>query len=801
MSLDEDWEVPSDRRARRIADACELVVRIMNLRPPQGEALRTLAKALQRLPRPLHECGADELRAYLTQGEQWQHTAHPTFTVALATGVGKTRLAGAIIALLYLTKESRTYLILAPRRAVLRRFEDALNPNFREYIFVESGWIPEPLVISGDQIADPAGIEAMPDMFRHGPTIYLLSPQLTTTSDRFLAPQAFTGRSPAEHLREKRDLVVIVDEAHHIGGLAKKDAAKWTESIRSLQPAIQIGLTATPRGEAGENILYNYPLSLALVEQLYTKDIHLLVRNFDDSPLSDDDIDRATIAYALDRLGIKEGALKESSVFPFPDVKPVCVFFGRDIAHAEWIASVLQEVHGLSPEEVLVTHSQSSKKEEEVERLLSIEDTSNPVRVVVNVQELTEGWDVRNVYVVAPLRAMATFQGALQAMGRGLRLPAGSRVNQPELDTLDVVCFGKQSLKTIVEEATTWLGRNPTEGPGGMSVDGFDTGLRIALPLEIPARLPVTINLPELEPLHEDVSVAIEPAAISRSARMAVDELDLVRLKSRFSKEKTLSVGREAFKQAATMRVLRVASQYLSDDLHFGKVGQVIEAWLAATKATGDNIEFDPAEVGEEIGRIVVDGARKRTLAYQATARHTTLGFPSFQIFIVRSCEPGKVPAAPVLSEIPVVSAHQFVPKAVIRGLDGHAWSLSLHPAYSFDSLPEARLAWLLDHAEEVEWWVRNEPRRFRILTPAGWFAPDFLVALKSGVLAIVEVKGAFYWNPPDSEARIKAASAARWTEKMNEVAGQQWKFGVALDSDVETAGSFGAVLHRLRTN
>ena len=115
----------------------------------------------------------------------------------------------------------------------------------------------------------------------------------------------------------------------------------------------------------------------------------------------------------------------------FPSVKPVCVFFARDIAHAEEVASWLVDTGRVSKEEILLTHSEMSKSEEELERLLGIELIDNPVRVVVNVMELTEGWDVTNVYVVTPLRAMATFQGALQAMGRGLRLPAGRRSGNP----------------------------------------------------------------------------------------------------------------------------------------------------------------------------------------------------------------------------------------------------------------------------------------------------------------------------------------------------------------------------------
>src|SRR4051812_19418746 len=98
----------------------------MALRPPQALALRALRDLLRELPAPLKECSTEQLRSYLAQNGRWQHAAHPVFTLSLATGVGKTRLAGAVMAFLYLAKESETFLIIAPRRAVLRRFADAL---------------------------------------------------------------------------------------------------------------------------------------------------------------------------------------------------------------------------------------------------------------------------------------------------------------------------------------------------------------------------------------------------------------------------------------------------------------------------------------------------------------------------------------------------------------------------------------------------------------------------------------------------------------------------------------------------
>ena len=437
----------------------------MRLRPPQAEALASIRDVLLRLPDRLSMCDAEEVRQFLT-GSGWAHTSHPAFTLSLATGLGKSRLAGAIIALLWLSGEARTFLLLAPRRAVLRRLNDALDPAFHDYLFTDPNLIPEPLVIRADEITSPVALDPQLATFARGPRIYLLSPQLVTSSPIFNGRDDLSQISPAQVLKQQEDLVVIVDEAHHVGRLADRETTAWANAIRELEPKLQIGLTATPRNESGVNLLYDYPLNKALAEGLYTKAVQLLVREFPGDDRDPWDIDQQTITFALDRLRIKEEAIALAGTPPFPHVKPVAVFFARDIEHAKQVYDWLLNSTLLTSDEIHLTYSGKSKTEEEVEQLLGIESPSNSVRIVVNVMELTEGWDVRNVYVVAPLRAMATFQGAIQAMGRGLRLPAGRRIGQREADTLDVICFGKESLKKIADEATTFTGREPSPAAG-----------------------------------------------------------------------------------------------------------------------------------------------------------------------------------------------------------------------------------------------------------------------------------------------------------------------------------------------
>ena len=57
-----------------------------------------------------------------------------------------------------------------------------------------------------------------------------------------------------------------------------------------------------------------------------------------------------------------------------------------------------------------------------------MEDPDSPIRAVVSVDKLKEGWDVKNIGVIVALRRLASQALTEQILGRGLRLPYGHRV-------------------------------------------------------------------------------------------------------------------------------------------------------------------------------------------------------------------------------------------------------------------------------------------------------------------------------------------------------------------------------------
>ena len=92
---------------------------------------------------------------------------------------------------------------------------------------------------------------------------------------------------------------------------------------------------------------------------------------------------------------------------------------------------------GAYSDAVLVVHSDAA--DEALAELAKVEDDDSPVRIIISVGMLKEGWDVRNVYVIASMRASVSEILTEQTLGRGMRLPFGAYTGVEILDTLEVV--------------------------------------------------------------------------------------------------------------------------------------------------------------------------------------------------------------------------------------------------------------------------------------------------------------------------------------------------------------------------
>jgi superfamily II DNA or RNA helicase len=766
-------------RTLMLSQAFDEVSRALTLRRPQRESLQKVHDWVTSTSNAL--AGMTPNERVFSFRESFPQTPEgarfPLGVFALATGVGKTRLMAALIAYLHRAGESTNYLILAPRRAILRQIVGQAQPEADKYLFSSEALVPRPRVWHADNL-DRFGLPTEELELGFGPNVFVFSPQSFAGGDRRAARPSsdFADTSILDYLKSAEDLVVLVDEAHHVPSHANSERRAWSRLTEELAPLVQFGFTATPLEAERDLVLYEYDLAQCLAEGLYTKRVHVLAEQRPNSEaISDQDWDRRTIDFALRRLEqrVTEVSGARSRGIEFPAVNPVLLISAENTPQADEIYRWLTDDRGLPSEEVLITHSERNKTEEDLERLQSIDQQGSPVRVVVNVIELSEGWDVTNVYVIAPLRAMATFTNAVQTMGRGLRLPAGRRVGVPELDQLDVLCFGRQRFEEIVGEALGRFGTREGVGPS-VVVEPASTEEEIdqtLVTVNVKAVAPIELSLPafSLEPPEFDVSALSLDGNHVRSRNVV--GFDLRRLEL-FSVEGGLTLSKEAFVRRTANLVIKRLSFLLPEDV------TALEAHAASLVEPDDagRVSIDPLFAAEHIATVIQDHFYRLPRSYAPIEGETAAAFVDFALDLPS----GKSPSVP--------STIDWVHSQHARRPIG-PWRKCVHEFSLFDSGPELRLARLLDRSAAVDWWVRNDPARLKIKTPSGDYWPDFLTQVVfSGMarLVMIGVKGEHLWSDSNSEARIKAASAAAYARAVSEASDTKLEHWLVLAGDLE---------------
>jgi type III restriction enzyme len=505
----------NDLRFLRLQQSADEVRRAARFRHPQAKSFEKVQEIFEKLYDDLAEINQQELLDQLAGLGYPTAGSYPDFQFALATGVGKRRLMGALAAYLIRSRQSKDLVIMAPRTAILDRLEREVYPDSGDFLFLD------PLLVPDANICLRSNVESFrPDVDR--PNIFVLSPQ-TVLGRRIAGVPEFRDSSVLEYMRQVNDLVVFSDEAHHLGDM---DSA-WGRAVADLAPRMHFGFTATPR--AGAIVLHSYSLAECLQEGRFTKTVDILAKKREDG-VTDEQWDQQTLDYVLARLETKEAALADARASDpaFPGVRAVALVCARDTGHAENIGRWLREERGLSEAEVHVTHSNKQQTEREIADLVALDRPGNATRVVVHVERLAEGWDVTNVYVVAPLRTMGTYRLAVQTLGRGLRLPAGRRVANEEADTLDVVCFGRATAQEILEQAKTDF-RDDESGTATIGVKDADEvenrSLKPKKRVTFRAVRSYTFSIPRIETAADVPDLSFDPEVPDRIARDIVTKI------------------------------------------------------------------------------------------------------------------------------------------------------------------------------------------------------------------------------------------------------------------------------------
>ena len=378
----------------------------------------------------------------------------PSLCFALATGVGKTRLMGAFVAYLYLSKGIKHYFVLAPNITIYNKLiEDFSNPNCPKYVFQGIGEFVhnQPRIITGDNYNEIRQTKMfITDIHIN---IFNISKINAETKGgklpRVKRLSEYLGDSYFNYLSNLDDLVLLMDESHHYR------ADRGMQAINELNPILGLELTATPQVERSggaikfKNVVFEYSLAKAIQDGFVKEPAVATRKDFDPSQYSADELDRIKLE---DGIRIHEDTKVALDIYGRDNktnpVKPFVLVVSKDTNHAGKLKQLIISksfFEGYYADKVMEIHSSQTgtEKEENVAKMISLENPQNKIEIVIHVNMLKEGWDVTNLYTIIPLRTATSMTLREQTIGRGLRLPYGKRTGVDKVDKLTIVAHDK----------------------------------------------------------------------------------------------------------------------------------------------------------------------------------------------------------------------------------------------------------------------------------------------------------------------------------------------------------------------
>ena len=435
-----------------LAKALDLTSRIVDKlslqKPPQDEA--ELAGFLKK--------EVAEVKSIVPEFKNFDRD-FPSLAFSIATGIGKTRLMGAIITYLYLKKGIRHFFILAPNLTLYNKLcRDFGDPSYEKYVFkgISEFVSSPPQVVTGETYDErtPSIFSSLQINIFNISKFNKDSKEGKKGAPRMRRLSEYIGQSYFDYLASLPDLAILMDEAHRYHADASKKA------INELRPVLGFEMTATPLDEKGKsfkNIVFEYNLAQALADKRYVKDPTVAGRiNFKKANYTQDEIE---ITKLQDGIAVHEQTKRAIELYARQNgkhiVHPFILVACRDIAHARAVKDLLESDRIFDGEykgKVLQIDS-STKKDEDIEQqFVALESPDNTIEIVVHVNMLKEGWDVNNLYTIIPLRAADAAVLIEQTIGRGLRLPyGGERTGNPDVDKLTVIAH--DNFAAVIDKA------------------------------------------------------------------------------------------------------------------------------------------------------------------------------------------------------------------------------------------------------------------------------------------------------------------------------------------------------------
>ena len=383
----------------------------------------------------------------------------PYVCLRVPTGGGKTLLACYAAGLAmheFMRAERAVVLWLVPSNTILNQTADALrdarHPYRRalemacgavEVVTIEEALHLSRAVVDGQTVVIVATIQAFRVEDTTGRKVYeqngafaehLLNLPADRLTDLFPGADGKAKPSLVNMLRLRRP-IVIVDEAHN----ARTDLSFAT--LGNVLPSCIVEFTATPaRTKNPSNVLHHVSAAELKAAEMIKLPLRVVTRHVGQR----EQLLAEAVALRADLEKLAAAEAQATAEY----LRPILLLQAVRVDACEPLRERLVTEFGISKDEVKI----STGKLDELKNLPDISSSRSPVRFIITVEKLREGWDCPFAYVLCSLKETRSATAIEQIVGRILRLPGARSKQHPDLN-----CAYAFSVSDSITEVLTEL--------------------------------------------------------------------------------------------------------------------------------------------------------------------------------------------------------------------------------------------------------------------------------------------------------------------------------------------------------
>lgn len=586
-----------------------------------------------------------------------------------------------------------------------------------------------------------------------------------------------------QRIASRGRVMVVNDEAHHVWS----DKLKWNQSIERLHGTMgdeapddagagvvtQLDFSATPKdqkGRAFRHVVVDYPLAEAvgdgIVKTPVIGELHGAEPELGDSAVQRY---RRWIDAAVGRWRKFDEDLAPAGK------RPVIFVMCENTQAADEVGDYLRQLPDFAGDRLLVIHTNRSgeitKSDLDIARRAArdIDGDDSPVRCIVSVLMLREGWDVRNVSVIVTLRSLTAKAKILpeQALGRGLRrmTPPGSGFDER------VVVIEHEAFRDLWDKELDGglvVEREEVEKIGANAVAIYPDEGKKRFEISIPI-LTRSLSLQELP--FEQLDLESIPQAPTRLEVPQVEPDEYIKYRGRHLIDKDI-IEEHEFEVPYAEDPSGVIAYYTKRVCEVGGLGGVSGAFAALaplvrsyleSRVFAESVELDDKVVLRRLAENDAQELVKRAFAEAIRGLRLTEREATITETAIR------------MTETPPYSWSRTAVEC-----ERTVFNLT-----AVDNDLERRFALFLDRADDVAAFAKLPVfGRFALeyIAENGalrYYYPDFVTRLSDDSCLLVETKGI-----RDPDVPFKDKRARRWCRDATRLTGRQWAY-VRVDQDL----------------